>query len=163
VTVATTGAEAATSAAPTLSAAVVASSPLSPRRFAEVTAAALDAWPFLRPIAAHPPLANVLLVPPETAGTGLDGIALERAFTQNEAVYDALPAWSAAHPDAAFALVEVESLGGRCRYGGYVCRDGAIHAFVLAAPDADRGLLAAVGLDLGTSLDAFLLEHLRRP
>jgi len=148
--------------APTLSAAVIASSPLSARRHAEVTAAALDAWPFLRPIASHLALANVLLVPPETGGARGDGIALERAFTQNEAVYDALPAWSAAHPDAAFALVEVESLSGHCRYGGYVCREGAILTFVLAAPDADRGLLAAVGLDLGTPLDAFLLAYLRR-
>lgn len=148
--------------APTLSAAVIASSPLSARRHAEVTAAALDAWPFLRPIASRLALANVLLVPPETGGARGDAIALERAFTQNEAVYDALPAWSTAHPDAAFALVEVESLAGRCRYGGYVCREGVIITFVLAAPDADRGLLAAVGLDLGTPLDAFLLEHLRQ-
>lgn len=149
--------------APTLSAAVIASSPLSARRHAEVTAAALDTWPFLRPITSPTALANVLLVPPETGGARGDAIALERAFTQNEAVFDALPAWSAAHPDAAFALVEVESLAGRCRSGGYVCREGAILTFVLAAPDADRGLFAAVGLDLGTSLDAFLLAHLRRP
>lgn len=159
---ATASADAAEPVALTLSAAVIASSPLSTRRHAEVTAAALDAWPFLRPVASSRHRGNVVLVPPETPSTGRDRIALERAFTQNEAVYDALPAWSASHGDAAFALVEVEALGGHCRYGGYVCRAGAVITTVLAAPDADRGLLAAVELDLETSLAAFLLDHLRR-
>ncbi len=139
-----------------LSAALIASSPLARHRRAEVLAAALDAWPFLRPVAPWPGLANVVLRPPDTSQRGGDGVALERAFTQNEAVYDALPAWSAGHPDATFAFVEVEAVGDRSRCGGYVCRAGRVVSVVLAAERGDEGLLAAVRLDLGMPLEAYL-------
>lgn len=145
-----------------LSAALVASSPLPARRRAAVLAAALDAWPFLRPAAVRSGLANVVLRAPDTSGPGVDDVALERAFTQNEAVYDALPGWSAAHPDATFALVEVESIDGRSRYGGYVCRGGRVVTTVLADDTGDRALLAAVRLDLGMPLVAYLSRPTNR-
>lgn len=119
-------------------------------------AGALEAWPFLRPLELASASANLILQAPDTDGDGCDDVILERAFTQNEAVYDALPGWSAGYPEVAFALVEVEEVAGRCRYGGFVCRGGVIESVVVASRAGDRTLLRAVGVELGEPLGRLL-------
>ena len=143
-----------------LSAALLVSNVLPVEVLSGVQAAALGAWPFLRVLGDEEARRFLLLAPPHTSDSGMDRVALERAFTQNEALYDALPSWSASFPEARFALVEVEEVGGRCRYGGYVCQAGEVHDVVLASAAGDILLLGALGIELGRPLGLVVREWL---
>jgi hypothetical protein len=81
---------------------------------------------------------------------------MERKHTLMFEMRDGLPEFSLAHASVPFVFLEADCFAGRCRYEGYLCRDGEILRQESAEYDEDptaffNALLSGLGASVATA------------